>query len=263
MVGLQPVARVARPARAGGEGAAPGAAADNRCAAAEASLASSSAPRSTTTARCATRSPRPCSSISTATCSRSTSRTGRRPRRGTGRDRATRVAVGEGGARVDRQGRLPRGPRASRVAACPAWRAAAARPAGGEQELATEYREVLPRLPPDEWRRIRGEQQIIVLTNPRGRSRPCPRLLPRRGDRERLVRLVRALLADERMRQTSSPTGEQLAMIDSIGESLDLPSAAGARRTGGRKSTAVPATRQRAGSKVRGGAASTRQGGRK
>jgi hypothetical protein len=60
-----------------------------------------------------------------------------------------------------------------------------------------------------------------------------------------------------------APTGEQLAMIDSIGESLDLPSAAGARRTGGRKSAAVPATGQRSGSKVRGGAAANRKGGRK
>jgi hypothetical protein len=132
----------------------------------------------------------------------------------------------------------------------------------GEQELAAEYRELLPDWAPDEWRRIRGEQDIIVRYAPERAIATLPKLLARRGDRERLVRLVRALLADERMRRFA-PTGEQLAMIDSIGESLELPSAAGARRTGGRKSAAVPATRQRAGSKVRGGAASTRQGGRK
>ena len=131
-----------------------------------------------------------------------------------------------------------------------------------KQELATEYRELLPDWAPAEWRRIRGEQDIIVRYAPERAIAALPKLLARRGDRERLVRLVRALLADERMRRFA-PTGEQLAMIDSIGESLDLPSAAGARRTGGRKSAAVPATRQRAGSKVRGGAASTRQGGRK
>ena len=131
-----------------------------------------------------------------------------------------------------------------------------------KQELATEYRELLPDWAPAEWRRIRGEQDIIVRYAPERAIAALPKLLARRGDRERLVRLVRALLADERMRRFA-PTGEQLAMIDSIGESLELPSAAGARRTGGRKSAAVPATRQRAGSKVRGGATSTRQGGRK
>jgi pimeloyl-ACP methyl ester carboxylesterase len=131
-----------------------------------------------------------------------------------------------------------------------------------KQELATEYRELLPDWAPDEWRRIRGEQDIIVRYAPEKAIATLPGLLARRGDRERLVRLVRALLADERMRRFA-PTGEQLAMIESIGESLDLPPAEGKRPTRLRKSAAVPATRKRAGSKARGSAASTRQGGRK
>ena len=34
------------------------------------------------------------------------------------------------------------------------------------QELMDEYRELLPAMPPDQWRRIRGEQEIIVRYEP-------------------------------------------------------------------------------------------------
>ena len=90
-----------------------------------------------------------------------------------------------------------------------------------KHELTEEYRELLPDFVPDEWRRIRGEQDIIVRYEPEKAVATLPKLLAKPGDRERLVTLVRRLLADERMRRFE-PTTEQLAMIANIGETLDV-----------------------------------------
>ena len=90
-----------------------------------------------------------------------------------------------------------------------------------KQELAAEYHDLLPDFSPEEWRRIRGEQDIIVRYEPEKAIAALPRLLSKPGDRERLVTLVRSLLADERMRRFA-PTTEQLAMLENIGETLDV-----------------------------------------
>ena len=95
-----------------------------------------------------------------------------------------------------------------------------------KQELTAEYRDLLPDLAPDEWRRIRGEQDIIVRYEPEKAIAALPKLLAKPGDRERLVTLVRRLLADERMRRFE-PTTEQLAMIENIGETLDVDAGTG------------------------------------
>ncbi len=95
-----------------------------------------------------------------------------------------------------------------------------------KQELTAEYRDLLPDLTPDEWRRIRGEQDIIVRYEPEQAIATLPKLLAKPGDRERLLTLVRRLLADERMRRVE-PTTEQLAMIENIGETLDVDAGAG------------------------------------
>jgi pimeloyl-ACP methyl ester carboxylesterase len=97
-----------------------------------------------------------------------------------------------------------------------------------KQQLAAEYRDLIPDFAPDEWRRIRGEQDIIVRYEPEKAIATLPKLLSKPGDRERLVTLVRRLLADERMRRFE-PTTEQLAVIENIGETLDV---APARRRG-------------------------------
>lgn len=90
-----------------------------------------------------------------------------------------------------------------------------------KHELTAEYRDLLPDLQPDQWRRIRGEQDIIVRYEPEKAVAALPKLLSKRGDRGRLIALVRRLLADERMRRFA-PTTEQLAMIENIGETLDV-----------------------------------------
>jgi len=111
-----------------------------------------------------------------------------------------------------------------------------------KHELESEYRDLLPDLAPDEWRRIRGEQDIIVRYEPEKAVATLPRLLSRAGDRERLVTLVRRLLADERM-QRFAPTAEQLGMIENMAEVLQVQPAAGRRKAVARKAPARKASR--------------------
>ena len=90
-----------------------------------------------------------------------------------------------------------------------------------KQELMAEYRDLLPAMPPDEWRRIRGEQEIIVRYEPDRGLETLPQLLADPVDRDRLVTLARRLLADERV-QRARPSTDQLAMVEQIGEALDV-----------------------------------------
>jgi pimeloyl-ACP methyl ester carboxylesterase len=84
------------------------------------------------------------------------------------------------------------------------------------QALIKEYGDLLPKVAPDEWRRIRGEQEIIVRYEPERAVAALPQLLKAPGDRERLVKLARQLLGDERVQRSE----EQLAMIGHIGDTL-------------------------------------------
>jgi pimeloyl-ACP methyl ester carboxylesterase len=89
-----------------------------------------------------------------------------------------------------------------------------------KKELLEDYAALLPKLTPDEWRRIRGEQDIIVRYEPESALATLPRLLADPADRERLLALARKLLADERI-QRSGASPEQLAMLKAIGERLN------------------------------------------
>ncbi|HEX4883286.1 MAG TPA: poly(3-hydroxybutyrate) depolymerase, partial [Casimicrobiaceae bacterium] len=86
--------------------------------------------------------------------------------------------------------------------------------------LITEYRHLLPDVSWDEWRRVRGEQEIIVRYEPGKALATLPNLLKDPADRERLVTLARALLGDERVRRFQS--AEQLATVREIGAVLDV-----------------------------------------
>jgi pimeloyl-ACP methyl ester carboxylesterase len=90
-----------------------------------------------------------------------------------------------------------------------------------KQEMMRDYRDLLPDMPPDQWRRVRGEQEIIVRYAPDEALATLPRLLQGEGDSARLVTLVRAVLNDERV-QRAKPTAEQLAMLEQIGQTLDV-----------------------------------------
>jgi hypothetical protein len=89
------------------------------------------------------------------------------------------------------------------------------------QELMADYRELLPAMPPDQWRRIRGEQEIIVRYEPERAVATIPQLLADPADRDRLVALARRLLADERV-QHNGASPEQLRMLRTIGETLGV-----------------------------------------
>jgi hypothetical protein len=83
------------------------------------------------------------------------------------------------------------------------------------KELAETYAGYLPILPLDQWRRVRGEQEIIARYEPEQAISTLPLLLDNLADRERLLTLLDQLMADERV-QTAQPTPEQLSMLDRI-----------------------------------------------
>jgi pimeloyl-ACP methyl ester carboxylesterase len=82
-------------------------------------------------------------------------------------------------------------------------------------ELIKDYRDLLPQTTPDEQRRIRGEQDIIVRYEPERALETLPRLLANPADRTRLLTLFERLLADERF-QSVKPTADQIAMYGRI-----------------------------------------------
>lgn len=82
-------------------------------------------------------------------------------------------------------------------------------------ELAEAYADYVPELSIEQWRRIRGEQEIIARYEPEQALGTLPVLLANRADRERLLTLLDKLMADERV-QSTKPTPEQLAMLERI-----------------------------------------------
>ncbi|MFO1325343.1 MAG: DUF3141 domain-containing protein [Burkholderiales bacterium] len=112
-----------------------------------------------------------------------------------------------------------------------------------KQELAADYADLLPKMPMDQWRRVRGEQEIIVRYEPERALATLPQLLRSDDDRARLIKLAQRLLADERV-QRAKPTSAQLAMIEDIGQSLGAGHAAARARKprkAVRKATRSPA----------------------
>ncbi len=83
------------------------------------------------------------------------------------------------------------------------------------KELVTDYAELLPELPPEAWRRIRGQQELITLYAPEQALETLPVLLRDKSDRDRLQSLAEKLRADERLLGTT-PTAEQAAMLARI-----------------------------------------------
>ena len=90
-----------------------------------------------------------------------------------------------------------------------------------KKELISDYADLLPELPPDQWRRIRGEQDIIVRYEPEEALATLPALLANPADRTRLITLVRRLLDDERLQQMK-PSTEQVAMLEQIAATLGV-----------------------------------------
>ncbi|RZI40748.1 DUF3141 domain-containing protein [Herbaspirillum sp. HC18] len=83
------------------------------------------------------------------------------------------------------------------------------------EKLLKDYAEYVPELSMDQWRRIRGEQEIIARYEPEKALATLPALLTDRADRERLLTLLDKLLKDERV-QRNKPTAEQLASLERV-----------------------------------------------
>ncbi|WP_213307244.1 DUF3141 domain-containing protein [Paraburkholderia sacchari] len=88
-------------------------------------------------------------------------------------------------------------------------------------ELAKDYAAYLPALADDQWRRVRGEQEIIVRYAPDQAFATLPGLLKDRKDRQKLLDLAEKLLADRRV-QEAEPTAAQIDMLDQIRSALPL-----------------------------------------
>ncbi|MCW9077776.1 MAG: DUF3141 domain-containing protein [Gammaproteobacteria bacterium] len=84
-----------------------------------------------------------------------------------------------------------------------------------KEELIHEYRDLLPDIPRDEARRIRGEQEIICRYEPEQAITSLPTLLREPEDRQRLVTLLERLLADPRI-QAAGVTDAQRKMLARI-----------------------------------------------
>jgi hypothetical protein len=113
-----------------------------------------------------------------------------------------------------------------------------------KQEVLADYKDLLPDMPPDQWRRVRGEQEIVVRYAPEEALATLPQLLRDEADRTRLVTLVRQLLGDERVQRTQ-PTSDQLAMIEQLGKTLAVTPPKTPRK-GPRKAARKPAARKSA-----------------
>ena len=96
------------------------------------------------------------------------------------------------------------------------------------KELIEDYRDLLPKLPLEEMRRIGGEQEIIARYEREKAIETLPVLLSERKDRERLLTLLDRVLADKRV-QRIKPSAEQAATLARIRSVLGsvprLPSA--------------------------------------
>ena len=118
-----------------------------------------------------------------------------------------------------------------------------------DRKLIHEDRDLLPDLDPHEWRRVRGEQDLIVRYEPERAMATLPILLRDPADREKLITLARRLLADERL-QRAKPSSEQMAMLTNIGETLHVEPMRGGSRSAGSKA-ATKAVRKSAAKRQR------------
>jgi hypothetical protein len=85
-----------------------------------------------------------------------------------------------------------------------------------------DYKEFLPALALDEWRRVLGEQEIIATYEPERAIASLPALLPRRRDREGLLTLLDRLANDPRVRREGF-TAEQRTMLERVRSALTGP----------------------------------------
>jgi hypothetical protein len=97
------------------------------------------------------------------------------------------------------------------------------------QELAKEYAGLVPDIAIDQWRRIRGEQEIIVEHEPERAITTLPDLLDLE-ERERLLTLIERVVTDKRV-LAEKPTAEQMEMVERVRNVLSPASSKGEAAT--------------------------------
>ena len=90
-----------------------------------------------------------------------------------------------------------------------------------KRELIRKYDELLPRVTAEEWRRIRGEQDIVAHLEPERSLATLVDLVPAMRERQRLGKLLDGMVAEGAARGVA-PTAEQVAMLQGIRNVLGL-----------------------------------------
>jgi pimeloyl-ACP methyl ester carboxylesterase len=88
-----------------------------------------------------------------------------------------------------------------------------------KRELVKKYEALLPPWKPAEWRRARGEQELVVGLEPAKALATLGELVPGRADRERLAKLLDAMI-DEGASRGVAATSDQKATLGRIHEIL-------------------------------------------
>ena len=102
-----------------------------------------------------------------------------------------------------------------------------------KRSLVRKYDALLPRVKPEEWRRIRGEQEVVAQLEPERAVATLPGLVPAMKDRERLVTLVERVIEEGGVHGIT-PSPEQLATFARIREALATGAPARLRKPAGR-----------------------------
>ncbi|MGZ5200851.1 MAG: DUF3141 domain-containing protein [Telluria sp.] len=90
-----------------------------------------------------------------------------------------------------------------------------------KDELAHDYAEYLPKVTQEDFRRMRGEQEIIARYEPEQAVFSLSTLLREPAERIKLLTLLDKLIHDPRV-QAAEPTSEQLSMVDRIRSTLGV-----------------------------------------
>jgi pimeloyl-ACP methyl ester carboxylesterase len=91
-----------------------------------------------------------------------------------------------------------------------------------KQEMMKDYKEFIPPVALDQWRRVRGEQEVIAQYEPEQAIATLPALLAQREDRERLLALLDRIADDVRVRHEAL-TAEQRTNLERVRGALGKP----------------------------------------
>ena len=113
-----------------------------------------------------------------------------------------------------------------------------------KEAFVAEHADLMPAVTREEWRRIRGEQEIIARYAPDKAIATLPKLLADPDDRERMRALL-DLLGAEAQRMKREPTAEQVAMFTELGRTIEAKPARARKAAAARKAPAARKAKRR------------------